>query len=378
MDAWQPEAYVFLSLYTSALMTVSTALIVGALYALLLGEQTGKWKYPVIAGICGGILGNMHSYDVLHISAAWGFFLIVLTVLKRGQGVGMSWLRGIVALALTAPTTLYVFYMYQKDAVFQKRANVPTLSPRMPIIFHGHTVFIPAPWHYFLGYGFVFLLALLAAGLIMRQRGQEAPTPGGSRRPLPPQAGEGLGEERASSALVPSPGTGEGGEERAGWGFPLPLLFALCWAVAGLAICYLPFAFQRKMLMGEHIPLCLLAGVGAAWLAQRFTPRVQSLTLALLVLASAPSNALFLTRDLRHLETTKARRIFRRFWHPALLDVYHWLRANTPPDAAVVGFPGTLHLPARRGRPRRLGRPLGRNAGIWLAKTPSSPMPLIA
>ena len=66
VDAWQPEAYTFLSIYTSALMTVSTALILGALYALLLGEQTGRWKYAVIAGVCGSILGNMHSYDVLH------------------------------------------------------------------------------------------------------------------------------------------------------------------------------------------------------------------------------------------------------------------------------------------------------------------------
>ena len=74
VDAWQPEAYTFLSIYTSALMAVSTVLILGALYALLLGEQTGKWKYPVIAGVCGGILGNIHSYDVLHLAAAWDFF----------------------------------------------------------------------------------------------------------------------------------------------------------------------------------------------------------------------------------------------------------------------------------------------------------------
>ncbi|MDQ2687846.1 MAG: hypothetical protein M3Y28_08275, partial [Armatimonadota bacterium] len=91
VDAWQPEAYTFLTIYTSALMTVSTVLIVAALYALLRGEQTGKWRYPVIAGVCGAILGNMHSYDVLHLSAAWGLFLVVWTVLKRGHGVEGSW-----------------------------------------------------------------------------------------------------------------------------------------------------------------------------------------------------------------------------------------------------------------------------------------------
>jgi len=86
VDAWQPEAYTFLTIYTSALMTVSSVLIVAALYALLRGEQTGKWRYAVTAGVCGAILGNMHSYDVLHLSAAWGLYLIVWTALKVPGG----------------------------------------------------------------------------------------------------------------------------------------------------------------------------------------------------------------------------------------------------------------------------------------------------
>ncbi len=370
IDAWQPEAYVFLSIYTSALMTVSTVLILGALYALLLGEQTGKWKYPVIAGICGGILGNMHSYDVLHVSAAWGLFLIVLTVLRRGQGMAMSWMRGLVALALTAPTTLYVFYMYQKDAVFQKRANVPTLSPRLPIHLHGQLIFLPAPWHYFLGYGLVFGLAVLATVLLARKKEPiPEPNPATSRDP----SLLGKGEERNGNASASdSPPldfigvTGEGLGERF-WGSSpassLPLLFAACWAVAGLLIAYFPMAFQRKMLMGEHLPLCLLAGVGAAWLAARFTPRLRVVTLALLVLASAVSNALFLVRDFKHLQFNRSETHLAPFLDPALMDVYHWLRANTQTDDAVVGFPGLCtYLPGEAGRAVW--------AGHW-AETPS-------
>ena len=337
VDAWQPEAYTFLSIYTSALMTVSTLLILGALYALLLGEQTRKWKYPVIAGLCGGILGNMHSYDVLHLSAAWGLFLIVLTILRRGKGMAMSWARGVLALALTLPTTLYMLYVFNAEAVFKARANVPTLSP--------------AVWHYFLGYGLVFGLAALAGLLLVRA----APAKPVGAAP------------RGRPSLEDSPAVSEEGghtqKEGGHGGPPLPLLFALCWAVAGLLIAYFPMPFQRKMLMGEHLPLCLLAGVGAAWLARRFAPRHQALTVALLVLASAPSSALFLRRDFRHLETLKSETHLTPYPLLDQRDVYRWLRAHTPADAAVVGLPGLCtYLPGEAGRAVW--------AGHW-AETPS-------
>ena len=324
VDAWQPEAYTFLSLYTSALMTVSTLLILGALYALLLGEQTGRWKYPVIAGICGGILGNMHSYDVLHLSAAWGLFLVVLTIMRRGKGVGQSWLRAAAALGLTLPTTLYMYYVFNAEAVFRKRANVPTLSPRLRFEFDGFQFALPfIP--YIIAYGLVSVLAIAAIVLLLR------------RQKSPARDTEG--------------------------GTPLPIVFAVCWAVGGLLVCYLPFAFQRKMLMGEHLPLCLLAGIGAAWLVQRLTPRMQPLALAGLVLASLPSSALFLVRDFKHLEYNRSETHLAPFLNNSLLDVYHWLRANTPENAAVVGFPGLCtYLPGEAGRAVW--------AGHW-AETPS-------
>jgi len=347
VDAWQPEAYTFLSIYTSALMTVSTLLILGALYALLLGEQTGRWKYPVIAGVCGGILGNMHSYDVLHLSAAWGLFLVVLTIMRRGRGMAQSWLRAVVALALTLPTTLYMYYVFNAEAVFHKRANVPTLSPAL--------------WHYALGYGLAFLLALLAGGVLLRK----APTPGASAAPSPASEKGAKNEEKMllSIASPLSHEVGEGAALAPGVGVSLPLLFALCWAVGGFVVCYLPFAFQRKMLMGEHLPLCLLAGVGAVWLVQYLAPRMRLLALAGLVLASLPSNALFLVRDFKHLEYDRSETHLAPFLNNSLIDVYLWLRANTPENAAVVGFPGLCtYLPGEAGRAVW--------AGHW-AETPS-------
>ncbi len=297
VDAWQPEAFTFLTLYASALMTVSTAFIVGALYCLLRGEQTGRWRYAVGAGLCGAILGNIHSYDVLHLAAAWGLYLVAWTAVQRGRGVGASWGRGLLALGLTLPTTVYEYLVLQRETVFRARALVPTLSP--------------AFWHYILGYGVVFLLAVLVL----------------------PRLVDRLRSPQTEFASVQT------------------TLVVLCWAVGGLAVIYLPVAFQRKMIMGTHIPLCLLAGVGAALLTEGLKPRLQNIALAALALLALPSSLLFLSRDMAHLPENRSETEQAPFLSAALVDCYRWFRTHTPSDTAVVGDPTLCAaLPGFAGR----------------------------
>jgi hypothetical protein len=321
VDAWQPEAFTFLTLYTSALMTVSTLLILGALYALLLGEETGKWRYSVIAGLCGAILGNMHSYDVLHLSAAWGLFLVVWTVMKRGRGVALSWARGALALAMTLPTTVYQYLVFQHETVFRQRANVPTLSPAL--------------WHYVLGYGLVFLLALVAVLLIVLSWF--------IYRAIGTGTFIAAIEATSLSAKIKKEGT-EAIDTSLSDASKRKMTFVICWAIAGLAIIYLPVAFQRKMLMGEHIPLCLLAGFGAAFIGGNILPKAWIrkaywVPLVLIVAASVPSNLLFLARDMNHLEHNRSETLQFPFLSANLVDMFHWIAVNTPPNAAVVGSP---------------------------------------
>lgn len=297
VDAWQPEALTFLTLYTSALMTVSTALIVGALYCLLRGEQTGRWPYAARAGVCGAILGNIHSYDVLHLAAAWGLFLVAWTVLRKGRGVGASWGRGLLALGLTLPTTVYEYIILQRETVFRARAAVPTLSP--------------AVWHYALGYGVVFALAVLAVPSLVRTlRSRSTP----------------FADTQTTLAV-------------------------LCWAMGGFLVIYLPVAFQRKMAMGTHIPLCLLAGASAALLTAGLKPPIRASALAALVLLSVPTSLLFLSRDMTHITENRSETEQVPFLSAALVDCYAWLRTHTPPEAAIVGFPDyCTALPGFAGR----------------------------
>jgi hypothetical protein len=54
--------------------------------------------------------------------------------------------------------------------------------------------------------------------------------------------------------------------------FGLPL----AWFLLSVAFSYLPFWFQRKLVFGAHVPLCLLAGVSAEVILTRGVPRPRS------------------------------------------------------------------------------------------------------
>ena len=322
IDAFQPEAYTFLSIYLSPLFAVSTLLILGTLFSLLLSFRTGRMRYASLAGLCGFVLGNIHSYDVFHIAAAWGLFLVVWTIWRRGRGVARVWAHAVWALALTMPTTLYIYYIYRTNAVFNERAHSLTLSPPF--------------WQYVLGYGLVFFLAVCVPVLILRRRG-DAAAPSDQRD--------------IAHGRRDADGTFQG------WASGSTLLFVACWAVAGFCVIHLPFNFQRKILMGEHIPLCVLAGWSASMLTQKLAPRARRAAIAGLVLLTFPSNALFLARDASHLQVNASETSALPFLSAGYLASVDWLSRNTPKDAPVlmspiddVNTPGALYLPGLTGR----------------------------
>jgi hypothetical protein len=302
-DVWQPEAFTFLSLYVAVLFTVSTVFIVGAMYSLLLGERTGQARYAVYAGLCGLVLGNVHSYDVLHIAAAWGLFLIVKTIVTKRFDAS-SWGRALIAGAITLPTSVYQYYVFLVDKPFHERALVHTLSPPFS--------------NYTLGYGLILILAVVGILLLLANR---------------------------KSHIL---------DQFSEWN---SAAFIASWAVAGFGIIYLPhISFQRKMLMGEDLPLCLLAGSAAAYLVRRFKPPVRAATLAALVIISFPTNALFLYRDYTHILANRSETSLSPFLLGSDIDALSWIRENTRETDAVLGFPELMvFVPGYCDRPVYLG-----------------------
>jgi hypothetical protein len=308
IDAWQPEAFTFTSIYTNVLFVVSTSFIIGVLYGMLLSVRTGKMRYAVIAGLCGFVLGDIHSYDVLHVCAAWGLFLVIWSILRWRSGILRLWVHSLLALGLTMITTGWVYHVFETNPVFKSRAESPTLTP---------------PFYYYVaGYGFVFLFVIVAAVMLFWRRWKAA-------KMLAPTADDKDAPEGIETLQA----------KEIGWADRASLLFVWCWSIAGFIIIKAPFNFQRKMLMGEHIPLCLLAGWGAAVLTRRLSKPARIAVLTLFVAATFPSNALFIRRDMVHMSRNKSETQQWPVLSPGFIGGLDYLRDQVPQNAPVLSIP---------------------------------------
>jgi hypothetical protein len=208
-------------------------------------------------------------------------------------------------------------WLYLTEPVFKARADTATLSP--------------APIGYILGYGLLWPLAAFGAWRLYLQRADATP------------------EEAQPSRR---------------W------LLPIVWVVVGLPLAYLalpsfsfgelqwqPVAFQRKLIMGYHLPLALLAGLALAGLARAAarggTARTGGMVAALAVCILSLSNLRYLVRDVKlardeNLTSTGAH---HAYWPEGDLHAFEWLRTHTPPDATVLTWPmNGVFAPAYSGR----------------------------
>jgi len=322
VDSWQPEAVTFLSVYLFPLFSVSMLLMAGVLGWLLAALRSGSLRHAAYAGLCGLLLGNIHTYDVITLMAVWGAFLVVRAIVERRlvtRALGQAAIAG----ALTALSTGYMAWLLKTEAVFAKRAAVPTFSPSL--------------WMVILGFGLVLALAVVGAVWVKCR---------------PAFQSSGRGDSRA---------------------------FLIVWAVANVAVSYLPVAFQRKMLMGAHLPLAILAGVALATLLTRVPARARGLALAGSIAALSLTNVRFVLRDMAELPQNQGPvRAYMYRGEAAALD---WIRQHTPAGAPVQPLPW-VSLHPRTGAfgffdntvacftPGLTGHPV--NAGHW-GETPDFP-----
>lgn len=283
IDLWQPEAFVFLSLYYAPLFTAALTLMVVFMTAVLRSERSGRFTDIWPAALAGFLLGNFHSYDVIHLFGVWFVYRLSSDLSAKRLDRG-GWLRLIVAGLAALPTTAYQYYALIQDPLFAGR-DVGTKSE--------------SPIWTLTGYGFVFLFALVA--LLRRNM-------------------EGFAEPPARRLLA-------------------------VWAIIGLLLAYAPVDFQRKLLMGTHIPLCLLAGVGLASLTARLSGDFPKIALAFGILLTVPSNVLFLLRDIDRLSTNVGSTAYRPYQTVGEQEALEWLKNNAKHGDGVLVSPDmTSHL----------------------------------
>jgi hypothetical protein len=283
-DVWQPETVTFLCLYLSPLFCASLWLMLEVLIGLWRADE-GERRGVMRAGAAAFILGNIHTYDILTLGAVWGAWLLVRLV--HGKA-GFAEVRNAVTVGFFAGlSTAYMFWLLKSEVVFAKRAAVPTLS---------------GPLHlYLLGMG--LLLPLAALGMRSGMRGQDAQTdePSILRRPT---------------------------------------VFLGLWAVVNLLVAYAPVAFQRKMAMGIHLPVAILAGVGLAWLLRRMNDRRVNLAALCCTALLFITNARFMLRDAANAADNLAQtRQHRTYLFAGEVEALKWLRANTPQGTPIQPLP---------------------------------------
>ncbi|HVK04191.1 MAG TPA: hypothetical protein VM490_11995 [Armatimonadaceae bacterium] len=296
IDLWQPEAITFLSLYFAPLFTAALALMAVFANAFLKAERSGRARDLWPALVAGLLLGNFHSYDVIQLFALALGYRLVADLGRRRKPDPAGWLRlALLGLAML-PTTAYTYYALRFEPVFAARA------------FASFTHSAALPW-VLLGYGLVLLLAVAGAAL---------PT------------------------------------ARAKFSGADALRLALVWGIVALAVAYVPVSFQRKLLMGAHLPLCLLAGAAVAALTERLTGSLPKIAAFFLVLLTVPSNALFLLTDVSRLQANVGSTHLRPYLTDGELDALRWLRENTkradvvlvsPDPASHLRFPGFPLMP---------------------------------
>ena len=295
VDNWQPEAITFLSIYLNPLFLAALILMLGSFYFLILAQRTGSVRHAVYAGLSLLVLGNIHTYDVVTVACVWIVYLVVMSVAERRfptRAISLSALAGVIAV----PSIAYQLYLYRIDDIFHARANSPTPSP--PI------------YSFLAGYGLILAGAVVGAALLLARRRTSPDSP--------------------LSTLHS------------------PLL--LVWSLIGFALPYIPVAQQRKLVMGLHIPLCMLCAYALSNLMARLPRSVGHGLLLAFILFSTGSNVGFLSQDINLLSIERTVTIYSPYLSNSEMAAMRWLRNDAERRGAVFAPPTfALFTPALTG-----------------------------
>jgi hypothetical protein len=239
-DLYVAEPNTLLSLLGYPHFLVAGALIVAIFAAALLAVH-GDWRWWLVAAALGLLLALQHAYDLLTVYAVLGGWLLLLALKQRSIPWRAAWGMALVG-TISFPPAGYFAWLTSRDPLWRA-----VLSQ-----FSNADVWTPSPPHLLILIGLPLILAILGwDGL----------------RPL---------RSRSDGELL-----------------------IKAWAIAGLALIYLPVSFQIHLLNPWQVPLALLAVSAverriAPLLARRW-PVTRRWLLPALLLLTLPTNLYLLS-----------------------------------------------------------------------------------
>lgn len=121
------------------------------------------------------------------------------------------------------------------------------------------------------------------------------------------------------------------------------------WIAASLLLAYAPVWFQRKLMMGIHLPVCMIAAVGLDDLARRVSTG-RKWAYAGVVVASLAFTAVTHVRNFDVLRNDVRQDVGAFYVTPDLRRAFRFLAEHTDPDSVVLAaYEATRLIPGAAG-----------------------------
>lgn len=282
------EALTFPSIPFYPHFTFALALFILCFYFFLKACSENSIRLLLLAGICGALVIQSHPYDVVPLAIIPGVFLFF-----KPKLVKRDWVYYFVFLVLLSFPSFYFLILSKLSPTYRE-------------------------WTQFRQPSFPFLDTLLTYGLLLIF------ALWGAVRTFSAEKETRLETEK--------------------------LKFLVFWAGISLLSVRLPFTFQRRLIMGTHIPLAILGGVGIK--AILGDVKKKFLVGLFLVLLTVPQNIYFVFNQIEQIRENSSVYYLSQQKIASLL----WLKANSNHNEAVLSNPSAgIMIPAIAGNRVFLG-----------------------
>lgn len=269
VDTWMSESITFWSIYENPLFVFSLSLMLLIFIFIIKSVRENNLKYAIYAGLATLLLGLSHQYDIATIYSISFSYLILAPIILKRKFPVRKFLIFFLVFIISVASIVYTLFLYDNDPC--RAIGVSNKPP---------------PWQIYLitGYGLIFILALFGSYKILKDKDRSK-------------------------------------------------IFLLVWLVVTLLLFYSPLLFNRKLLMGFHIPLSIIASIGFFEAYKRLRGKINFNVLLTLVLTlSFASNLGILFSDMRAFSSGQ----FPFYIEEDLSQAFRWLEENTQPSDVIL------------------------------------------
>ncbi len=264
-DMTIPESNTFYSLIANAHFALAAAIMIG-MFILILEMQTFSIVRTIALAVMSLVLAIIQPFAPLAVYGIAGVTLLILWWRDR-HFPRAQFLAAFSAGLITALLSLYLYSATQADAVLRAWSQ-QNQTPS------------PPPIDYLLGYGLLWIFAFFGARQAWRRKSE--------------------------------------------WDVLL-----LVWVVATLPMLYAPFPLQRRLSLGLHVPIGILAAIGLTEIVRTRWPRRALIAVTLLT-------SIFIELALLGGAAVHDPRIYLTTNEAAALS---WLQSHVPHDVVVLASP---------------------------------------